>query len=75
MTAVELGIFARIFARRQAEDVAAAVAGAGFTVTQFNLSCIGLPTVPPVEMDLGLPAIASAFSNQGSQDLGVICHI
>ncbi|HXW78961.1 MAG TPA: TIM barrel protein, partial [Acidimicrobiales bacterium] len=65
MTGLELGIFARIFPRRRAEDVAAAVAGAGFGVTQFNLSCIGLPTVPPVEMDLDLPAIAAAFSKRG----------
>jgi sugar phosphate isomerase/epimerase len=71
MTAVELGIFARIFARRRAEDVAAAVAGAGFTVTQLNLSCIGLPTVPPVEMDLGLPAIAAAFSKRGVRIWGL----
>lgn len=71
MTALELGIFARIFARRRAEDVAAAIAEAGFTVTQFNLSCIGLPTLPPVEIDLGLPAIAAAFLERGVRIWGL----
>ncbi|MGO9661433.1 MAG: sugar phosphate isomerase/epimerase family protein [Acidimicrobiales bacterium] len=59
---VELGIFARIFSRRRAEDVAAAVAGAGFGLAQLNLSCIGLPTLPPVDRDVGLETIASAFA-------------
>jgi sugar phosphate isomerase/epimerase len=68
---VELGIFARIFARRRAQDVAAAVAGAGFRVTQFNLSCIGAPTIPPVEMDPGFAAIAAAFSAQGVRIWGL----
>jgi sugar phosphate isomerase/epimerase len=71
MTGLELGIFARIFGRSRAEDVAAAVAGAGFTVTQFNLSCIGLPTVPPVEPDLGFPDIAAAFSARGVRIWGL----
>jgi sugar phosphate isomerase/epimerase len=65
MSMMELGIFARVFRRRRADDVAAAIAGAGFSLAQFNLSCIGLPTLPPVEMDVGLPAIASAFLRRG----------
>jgi sugar phosphate isomerase/epimerase len=71
MTGLELGIFARIFGRPRPDDVAAAVAGAGFTVTQFNFSCIGLPTVPPVELDLGLPEIAAAFSERGVRIWGL----
>ncbi len=59
---MELGIFARIFSRPRAEEVAAAVAGAGFTLTQLNLSSIGLPTLPPLDLDLDLGAIASAFA-------------
>jgi len=62
---VELGIFARIFTRPRAQDVAAAVAGAGFGLTQLNLSAVGLPTLPPADLDVGLPAIGAAFAGQG----------
>ena len=61
---VELGIFARIFTRPRAEDVAAAVAGAGFGLTQLNLSSVGLPTLPPVDLEVDLRAIGSAFVAQ-----------
>ncbi len=61
---VELGIFARIFTRSRAEDVAAAVAGAGFGLTQLNLSSVGLPTLPPVDLEVDLRAIGSAFVAQ-----------
>lgn len=62
---VELGIFARIFTRSRAEDVAAAIAGAGFGLTQLNLSSVGLPTLPPVELEVDLGAIGSVFVAQG----------
>ena len=71
MKSGQLGVFARIFTRPRAEDVAAAVADAGFTLTQFNLSCIGLPTLPPEEMDLGFPATAVAFSARGVKIWGL----
>jgi sugar phosphate isomerase/epimerase len=57
----DLGIFARIFTRPRAQDVAAAVAGAGFGVTQLNLSSVGLPTLPAIDVDVDLTAIGSAF--------------
>jgi sugar phosphate isomerase/epimerase len=71
MKSGQLGVFARIFTRLRAEDVAAAVADAGFTLTQFNLSCTGLPTLPPEEMDLGFPATAVAFSARGVKIWGL----
>jgi sugar phosphate isomerase/epimerase len=61
----ELGIFARIFPRNTAPEVAAAVAGAGFTTTQLNLSSLGLPTLPDLEALAGLAAIGEAFQNAG----------
>jgi sugar phosphate isomerase/epimerase len=61
---VELGIFARIFTRSRAEDVAAAIAGAGFGLTQLNLSSVGLPTLPPVDLQVDVRAIGSAFVAQ-----------
>ncbi|MHB1782027.1 MAG: sugar phosphate isomerase/epimerase family protein [Acidimicrobiales bacterium] len=68
---VELGIFARIFSRPTASEVAAAVAGAGFSVTQLNLSSMGLPTVPPEDLALDLRAIEAAFSAEGVRIWGL----
>ena len=62
MTA-QLGIFARIFHRASAHEVAEAVAEAGFHVTQLNLSSLGFPTVPSPDMDIDLDAIRGAFSS------------
>lgn len=70
---VELGIFARIFSRDNAEEVAAAVAGAGFGVVQFNLSCIGLPTVPPVGSAIDFAGIRSTFDAHGVRIWGLSC--
>jgi sugar phosphate isomerase/epimerase len=68
---VELGIFARTFTRTSATDVAAAVAGAGFTATQFNLSSIGLPTLPGAETQIDFGAINAAFSAVGVRIWGL----
>jgi sugar phosphate isomerase/epimerase len=68
---VELGIFARTFTRTAAADVAEAVAGAGFTLTQFNLSSIGLPTLPPVDATVDLAAISAAFNAVGVRIWGL----
>jgi len=70
---VELGIFARIFTRPGAEEVAAAVAGAGFGLVQFNLSCIGAPTVPPVGAAIDFAGIRSAFEARGVRIWGLSC--
>jgi len=70
---VELGIFARIFTRPTAEEVAAAVAGAGFGLVQLNLSCIGAPTIPPVGAAVDFAGIRSAFEAQGVRIWGLSC--
>jgi len=70
---VELGIFARIFTRPTAGEVAAAVAGAGFGLVQLNLSSIGEPTVPPVGAALDFAGIRSAFEAQGVRIWGLSC--
>ncbi len=49
---------------RRAEDVAAAVAGAGFGLTQLNLSSVGLPPSRPSTWRSDLRAIGSAFVAQ-----------
>jgi len=70
---VELGIFARIFTRPTAGEVAAAVAGAGFGLVQLNLSSIGAPTVPPGGAALDFAGIRSAFEAQGVRIWGLSC--
>ncbi|MCU1490508.1 MAG: hypothetical protein JWM85_1913 [Acidimicrobiaceae bacterium] len=69
--AVELGIFARIFPRSDAGEVAEAIAEAGYTTTQLNLSSIGLPTVPPVDLPLDLAGVRAAFSEEGVRVWGL----
>jgi sugar phosphate isomerase/epimerase len=68
---VELGIFARIFPRDSAADVAAAVAGAGFSTTQLNLSSVGLPTLPAIDDHVDLAGIAGAFGDRGVRIWGL----
>ena len=60
----EWGIFARVFARTEPAGVAAAVAGAGFTTVQLNLSSVGLPTVPDrlAWADIDLDTVTTAFA-------------
>jgi sugar phosphate isomerase/epimerase len=70
---VELGIFARIFTRPTAEEVAAAVAAAGFGLVQLNLSCIGAPTVPPVGAAVDFTGIRSAFEAHAVRIWGLSC--
>ena len=41
----ELGVFARVFPSGSPEAIAAAIAAAGFTVTQLNLAALGRPTL------------------------------
>ena len=68
---VELGIFARIFTRPSAVQVASAVAGAGFAITQLNLSSIGLPTLPELGTAPDLGGIGEAFANAGVRVWGL----
>ena len=43
---MQLGVFAREFARLTVAETLGAVANAGLSAAQFNLSVLGLPTVP-----------------------------
>ncbi len=45
---MQLGIFAKTFEGRDPQTVLAAVKAAGFTATQYNLACSGLPAMPEV---------------------------
>jgi sugar phosphate isomerase/epimerase len=43
---MELGIFAKTFDRPSVEEVFDAVKQHGFTTVQFNMACVGLPSMP-----------------------------
>lgn len=68
---LELGIFARVFSRSGPDEVAAAVAAAGFQLTQLNLSSFGLPTIPPEGQRPDLPVIRQAFADRGVRIWGL----
>jgi sugar phosphate isomerase/epimerase len=63
---MQLGIFAKTFVRPDVDACLAAVAAAGMSATQFNLSVLGLPTIPvePVP-DAVLAAVRDAADRHG----------
>jgi sugar phosphate isomerase/epimerase len=69
------GVFARIFPRPSADEVARAVAGAGFELTQLNLVAFGLPSLPdpggPTERRPDYDEIRAAFDGAGVTIWGV----
>jgi sugar phosphate isomerase/epimerase len=54
------GIFAKTFPGTDADSVLAQVAAAGFTCTQFNMACVGLPSMPEAISDAVTAGIAAA---------------
>ena len=60
------GIFAKTFAETGAVPVLAAVRAAGFHVAQFNMACVGLPSLPDI-----IPAEIVADIAAASQKTGV----
>jgi sugar phosphate isomerase/epimerase len=69
----EWGIFARVFTRADPAAVASAVADAGFSTVQLNLSSVGLPTVPDRRAwaDIDLAPLTKAFAAAGVRIWGV----
>jgi sugar phosphate isomerase/epimerase len=59
-----LGVFARIFRRHSADEVASAVAAAGFDLVQLNLNSFGLPTIPDVDA-IDFASIRRSFDRSG----------
>jgi sugar phosphate isomerase/epimerase len=51
---MEIGIFAKTFSYKTLDEVLDAVIGHGLHTVQFNLACVGLPTVPD-QIDPALP--------------------
>ena len=52
---MKIGIFAKTFSRPTIEDLLEAIAGYEIYSAQFNLSCVGLETLPTIVPDVQLP--------------------
>jgi sugar phosphate isomerase/epimerase len=66
-----LGVFARMFPRHTADEVAEAVASAGFGLAQLNLSSFGAPTLPAPDTDIDLNRVRTAFDTHEVEIWGV----
>ena len=67
---MRVGIFAKTFPRPTLEETLDAIAGRGLTHVQFNLSCVGLPTLPDEDPSRrpdpwSCRKIAKAFADRG----------
>ncbi|MER9249204.1 sugar phosphate isomerase/epimerase [Mesorhizobium sp. M0590] len=62
---MQVGVFARTFPGSEPAGVLAAVRDAGFAVTQFNLACAGLPSMPHAVPEGAISAIAAASGASG----------
>lgn len=62
---MRLGIFAKTFAGQDAATVLGAVREAGYTCTQFNMACVGLPAMPDRVGPDVIATIATAARDTG----------
>jgi sugar phosphate isomerase/epimerase len=62
---MQLGIFAKTFEGRDPLTVLMAVKAAGFSATQYNLACSGLPAMPEVISPEVAQAVAMVARDQG----------
>jgi sugar phosphate isomerase/epimerase len=60
-----LGIFAKTFERASVGEVFAAVAAHGLSTVQFNMACVGLPTLPGTVPEAVLDAIRAGAERNG----------
>lgn len=62
---MQIGIFAKTFPGTDPLTVLSAVAASGYTATQFNLACCGLPSMPDTVPDSTIAAIGIASKTSG----------
>lgn len=62
---MQIGVFAKTFPGSEPAGVLAAVRDAGFAVTQFNLACAGLPSMPDAVPHDAIRSIAAASDASG----------
>lgn len=73
MSGVDLGVFARCFPTQAPEPLGRAIADAGFSSVQLNLSAIGLPTIPDAQAlaDIDLVAVRRDLEAPGLRIWGL----
>ncbi|AZO31786.1 MULTISPECIES: sugar phosphate isomerase/epimerase [Mesorhizobium] len=62
---MQVGVFAKTFPGSEPAGVLVAVRDAGFAVTQFNLACAGLPSMPDAVPDEAIRTIDAAAKASG----------
>ena len=62
---IRLGIFAKTFVRPSLEATLDAVASHGLSCVQFNMACVGLPTLPEAIEPALAAEVADAFRARG----------
>jgi sugar phosphate isomerase/epimerase len=62
---MQIGVFAKTFAGSDPRGVLAEVAGAGFTTTQYNMSCSGLASLPDAVDARAAAAVRAAAADAG----------
>jgi len=62
---MELGIFAKTFAGTDPQQVLSAVRDSGFATAQFNLACVGLPSMPDAVSSETIASIREASIKTG----------
>ncbi len=62
---MQLGIFAKTFRGTDPKQVLSAVRNSGFATTQFNLACVGLPSMPDAVAPETIAAIRAASEETG----------
>ncbi|MGC8641319.1 MAG: sugar phosphate isomerase/epimerase family protein [Isosphaeraceae bacterium] len=63
---MELGIFAKTFAQTEPlDELARRIASFDFKAVQFNLSCLGLPTLPNRPVDTLCAEVSAVFREHG----------
>lgn len=62
---MQLGIFTKTFSRTSLDETLQAVRNAGLTSVQFNMACVGLPTIPDAVEDTTCHAISEAMKGVG----------
>lgn len=68
---MQLGIFARTFERSTVEAVFAAVTAHGLSCVQFNLACVGLPTMPD-QIDPGVVTRVRQAANRAGVAIAAV---
>ena len=72
---MQIGMFAKTFPGSEPAGVLAAVRDAGFAVTQFNLACAGLPSMPDEVPAEAIAAIACRRRRFRRRPRGAVGHL